>query len=175
MNASQCSTLASMPQLDVYYHSNDTHLEVWDAKQQEVQSACRVAPTNSQEVAQVLTVLTTHWCRFAVKGGGHARNADDSVSVGGVTVDMVNMKSVQVSDDRTQAKLGSGHVLYTLYSALEAYNLSTTGGRVADVGLGGFALGGGVSNFSPKYGLAVDNVLEYEVRNPTKILLMRND
>lgn len=108
-------------------------------------------------------MLVDNWCRFAVKGGGHARNADDSISVGGVTIDMRNMKSIDVSPDRNSARLGSGNVLYTLYHGLEAYNLTTTGGRVADVGLGGYALGGGISNLSPRYGLAVDNVLEYEV------------
>lgn len=103
------------------------------------------------------------WCSFAVKGGGHARNADDSVSIGGVTIDMGSMKSIEVAPDRASARLGSGHVLYTIYHGLEAYNLTTTGGRVADVGLGGYALGGGISNIAPKYGLAVDNVFEYEV------------
>jgi FAD/FMN-containing dehydrogenase len=158
--------------LEVHYPANDTEFQVWDAKQQEVSSACRVVPTTSSQVAEILTVLTDSWCRFAVKGGGHARNADDSVSVGGVTVDLVRMKSLELSDDRTRARLGSGHVLHTLYSGLEAYNLSAIGGRVADVGLGGYALGGGISNFSPKYGLAVDNVFEYEVSSAAPSILI---
>jgi hypothetical protein len=36
-----------------------------------------------------------------VKGGGHARGPDDSVSVGGVTIDMQKMRSIDVSADRT--------------------------------------------------------------------------
>jgi FAD/FMN-containing dehydrogenase len=104
-----------------------------------------------------------NWCRFAVKGGGHARNPDDSVSVGGVTIDMVNFKSIDISPTQDRAKVGSGHTLYSLYTGLEAHNLSALGGRVADVGLGGYALGGGISNWSPKYGLSVDNIFEYEV------------
>lgn len=107
--------------------------------------------------------MINHWCRFAVKGGGHARNPDDSVSVGGVTIDMHLMKFLEVAPDQNTVILGSGHVLYTMYHGLEAFNLTTIGGRVADVGLGGYALGGGISNLSPKYGLAVDNILEYEV------------
>ena len=85
------------------------------------------------------------------------------MSIGGVTIDLVRMKSVELSPEHGSARVGAGHILHTLYSGLEAYNLSTTGGRVADVGLGGYALGGGISNLSPKYGLAVDNILEYEV------------
>lgn len=98
-----------------------------------------------------------------MKSGGHARKPDDSVSVGGVTIDLHLMKSIKVSRDRKTVRLGSGHVLYTMYHGLEAFNLTSIGGRVADVGLGGYALGGGVSNLSPKYGLAVDNIYEYEV------------
>ena len=111
----------------------------------------------------ILRIILDTSCRFAVKGGGHARDADDSISVGGVTIDMQRMRSIEVSSDRSSAKLGSGHVLYSLFEGLERYNLSTVGGRVADVGLGGFALGGGFSRLSATYGLAMDNVLEYEV------------
>ncbi|KAJ5778582.1 hypothetical protein N7520_001828 [Penicillium odoratum] len=58
-----------------------------------------------------------------------------------------------------------------MYHGLEEFNLTTTGGRVADVGLGGYALGGGVSNLSPKYGLAVDNILEYEIVLPNAAIV----
>ncbi|KAJ5632209.1 hypothetical protein N7490_008548 [Penicillium lividum] len=145
--------------------------KVWDAKQQENQSACCVEPSNAQDVSKILRILVDHWCRFAVKGGGHARNPDDSVSVGGVTIDMHLMRSLQVAPDQKTVKLGSGHVLYTMYHGLEAFNLTTTGGRVADVGLGGYALGGGISNLSPKYGLAVDNILEYEIVLPNSTIV----
>lgn len=137
---------------------------VWDQKQQEVISACRVTPNSAQEVASILQTLVNNSCRFAVKSGGHARNPDDSVSVEGVTIDLVRMKSLEPSSDRETVRLGAGNTLYTIYSGLEQYNLSTIGGRVADVGLGGYALGGGLSDASPKYGLAVDNIFEYEVR-----------
>ena len=147
-----------------YLHNGaDGNLTVWDAKHQDVQSACRVTPSSSQDVSKILSVLVDHWCRFAVKGGGHARSPDDSVSVGSVTIDMHLVRSIQVARDRIRVRLGSGHVLYTMYHGLEAFNLTSIGGRVADVGLSGYALGEGVSNLSPKYGLAVDNTYEYEV------------
>jgi hypothetical protein len=90
------------------------------------------------------------------------------------------MRSIQVGRDRRTVRLGSGHVLYTMYHGLEAFNLTSIGGRVADVELGGYALGGGISNLSPKYGLAVDNIYEYEVcvayakqRQPVRVLADR--
>lgn len=73
------------------------------------------------------------------------------------------MKSVEFLENESWAKVGAGHTLGSLYEALEARNLSFVGGRTADVGVGGYLLGGGLSNWSPKYGLAVDNILAYEV------------
>lgn len=159
----QCNELLSTYGSAVHLPNNDTNFIVWDAKQQEVRSACRVTPTSSQQVSEIIDRLTIHWCRFAVKSGSHARNANDSVSAGGVTIDLVDMKSVEMLKDPSWAKVGAGHVLGSLYTSLEAKNLSFVGGRAADVGLGGYLLGGGLSNWSPKYGLALDNILEYEV------------
>ena len=102
-------------------------------------------------------------CRFAVKGGGHAREKDDSNSVGGVTIDLQQMQSVEISSDRNKVSLGAGHTLVSAYTALEKEGLTFIGGRAASVGIAGFTLGGGFSNVSPRYGLAMDNVFEYEV------------
>lgn len=165
LTASQCRQLATRLGAGVHAPGNGEGFIVWDQKQQEVQSACRVEPQTTGDVAFIMKTVVDHSCRFAVKSGGHARNADDSVSDGGVTIDLVRLKALEVAADYQSVRLGAGHILYTLYSGLEQYNLSTTGGRVADVGLGGYALGGGLSNFSPKYGLAVDNIFEYEVCN----------
>lgn len=146
------------------YFPGNANLTVWDAKQQEAHSACRVLPTSAEDVSTILRITQDTSCRFAVKSGGHARDPDDSISVGGVTIDMQQMRSLEVSTDQAVVKLGSGHVLQSVYQGLEKHNLTTLGGRVADVGLGGFTLGGGFSRLSAMYGLAKDNVFEYEVR-----------
>lgn len=117
----------------------------------------------SEDVAYIPDKVVLRSCNFVVKIGGHACNRDDSVSVGDVTVDLVDIKSIEVSPDKTSARVGTGNVLFTSYSGLEQYGLSTSGCRIADVGLGGFALGGGIFNFYPRYGLAADNILQYEV------------
>ena len=120
-------------------------------------------PLTTDEVAEALSIILERSCRFSVKSGGHARYPDDSISVGGVTIDLQRMRSLELSTDRSTVKLGAGHVLYSMYHGLENYNLTSLGGRTADVGLGGYTLGGGLSSLAPKYGLAMDNVFEYEV------------
>ncbi|KAF7936660.1 uncharacterized protein EAE97_008026 [Botrytis byssoidea] len=50
-----------------------------------------------------------------------------------------------------------------VYSVLDSLGLATSGGRVADVGVGGLTTGGGISFFSAREGLVCDNVENYEV------------
>ena len=138
---------------------------MWDAKQQQVQSACRVRPTSTEAVSVMLSIILEESCNFAVKSGGHAQHADDSVSVHGVTIDLETMRAIEISPDQKTVKLGTGHKLHSMYAGLEKHGLTTLGGRASDVGLGGYVLGGGLSHLSPVYGLAMDNVFEYEVCN----------
>jgi hypothetical protein len=42
--------------------------------------------------------------------------------------------------------------------------LTVVGGRVADIGVGGLTLRGGVSYFSGRYGWAYDNATNYQVK-----------
>lgn len=161
----QCAELDDIfgPASALHYPSTDTTFTIWDAKQAEVTPACRVEPSSTSDVAQVLSILTRNSCTFAIKGGGHSRAVDASNSVGGVTVDMNKLDAIEVAADRESARLGAGLTLLQAYRGLEPLGLSNVGGRVSSVGVAGYTMGGGFSNLSPKMGLAVDNVLEFEV------------
>ena len=73
------------------------------------------------------------------------------------------MKQLDVSADRSYVSVGPGNLWYDVYSGLEGKNLAVVGGRVADIGVGGLTLGGGISFFTGKRGWACDNVLAYEM------------
>ncbi|UQC79449.1 FAD binding domain-containing protein [Colletotrichum lupini] len=164
--SSGCSQACSQLMVEfgsaVHLGNNDSSFAIWDMKQQEVVPACRVEPTTASQVSRVVAITVANWCRFAIKGGGHMTNLDASNSVGGITIDLHLMDHVEISEDRTKANLGPGHVLRDAYLALEKHNLTMVGGRTADVGLPGFTIGGGLSDLGPQYGLAVDNVWEYQ-------------
>ncbi|KAJ5504756.1 FAD linked oxidase N-terminal [Penicillium fimorum] len=142
-----CGQLSTFFGSAVHYPDSDD-FTIWDAKQQEVHPSCRVEPSSASDVA---------------KGGGHSRNAGDSNSIGGVTVDLDLLSDIEVLDNGNKARVGGGATSVRVYHALESRNLSFVGGRVGSVGMGGFTLGGGTSPFSNKYGWALDNVFEYEV------------
>ncbi|KAM0550275.1 hypothetical protein ACHAPJ_008945 [Fusarium lateritium] len=149
------------------YPSDDPNFSLWDEKQNDLNPFCRLVPSSAHDVARALKILVDNNCQFAIKSGGHSPVTGASNSDGGVTIDMSRLDKVQVNEDHTRADVGPGAVLGQVYSTLESYNLTFVGGRVADVGVGGFTLGGGVSNLTPQYGLAVDNVFEYEVQDIT--------
>ncbi|KAK2616602.1 hypothetical protein QQS21_000425 [Conoideocrella luteorostrata] len=147
----------------LYYPYKDTDFSIWDQKQNSVQPACRVEPSSTTEVVRIIEILTNNWCRFAIKGGGHSPQIDASNSVGGVTIDMIRINHVRVNKEQLTTHVGPGATLGKVYTHVEQHNLTFVGGRVADVGIAGFSLGGGISNLSPQYGMAVDNIFEYEV------------
>jgi len=86
--------------------------------------------------------VTEEGCHFAVKSGGHARDAGFSNADGGVTIDLIRMGRVDLSKDKKSVKVGAGARWLDVYSSLEKDNLTVVGGRVADVGVGGLTLGG---------------------------------
>ncbi|KAH6612421.1 FAD binding domain protein [Boeremia exigua] len=160
--AKACEILAQSFGSRLHYPAND-NATFWDSKQAEVVPACRVEPTGTEEVASVLKTLVQTSCKFAIRSGGHTRERNDANSDGGVTIDLRQIRDVEPSADRSRIRLGTGHVLVSSYRAAESEGLMFLGGRVDSVGVAGFTLGGGLSNFSPRYGLAMDNVFEYEM------------
>lgn len=121
---------------------NQQQSRYWSSQQAETQPVCRVSPSNAVEVAVTLLVTTFLQCPFAVKSGGHAAFEGASNIQGGVTIDLVNLKQVQVSADQSLTHVGAGNRWLDVYSKLDLQHLSVVGGRVADIGVGGLTLGG---------------------------------
>ena len=71
------------------------------------------------------------------------------------------LDEIVVSDDKSTTHVGAGNRWIDVYEYLTPKNLSAVGGRVAEIGVGGLTLGGGISFFSGRYGWAVDSVRNY--------------
>ena len=61
----------------------------------------------------------------------------------GVTIDLGQMKDVEVSADRKTASAGPGCRWGDLYKKLDPMELAVVGGRVDTVGVAGLTIGGG--------------------------------
>ncbi|KAM0290507.1 hypothetical protein ACHAO9_004864 [Fusarium lateritium] len=70
---------------------------------------------------------------------------------------------------------GAGSQMYDVYTYLDKYNRVVVGGGGKSVGLGGYVTGGGHSLLSPRYGLAVDQVLQMTMVTPSGNILTINE
>ena len=68
----------------------------------------------------------------------------------------------------------AGHRMFEIYDAAAIHNAMIVGGEDPDVGLGGYLTGGGHSLISGHYGLAADNILEFEAITPAGDIVALN-
>lgn len=57
-------------------------------------------------------------------------------------IDLVKMDRIAIDDDRKTVHVGPGNRWLAVYAALEPLGVTVVGGRDANVGVGGFLLGG---------------------------------
>ncbi|WEW56587.1 hypothetical protein PRK78_002034 [Emydomyces testavorans] len=150
-------TIVKGPQYDAWREA------FWSKQQSATQPACIFQPADAKQVSIGLLLARFAGCLFAVKSGGHAAFSGSSSIQSGLNIDLSLLSSVTLSSDKKIVKVGAGNRWIDVYKALEPHGLAAIGGRVSDIGVGGFTLGGGISYFSGEYGWACDNVENYEV------------
>lgn len=111
-------------------------------------------------------MLISNNASFAIVSGGHSSNLGASNIHAGITIDLSFLRDVKLVDNASAVVLGPASRWDDVYAALEPHGLTVAGARVADVGVGGFALGGGVSWFANQMGFSCDTVLEFQVVTP---------
>ncbi|KAI4623422.1 hypothetical protein J4E80_003232 [Alternaria sp. BMP 0032] len=122
------------------------------------------------DVSAGLAFAHEHKIRVSIKNTGHDFNGK-SVGQGSLGIWTHNLNSIQPIHNYSQPwhkgpamKLGAGVRGYEAYKGAHDAGLRVVGGDCATVGIaGGFLQGGGHSPLSGVYGMASDNVLEWEV------------
>ncbi|KAJ2926477.1 hypothetical protein H1R20_g10614, partial [Candolleomyces eurysporus] len=128
-------------------------------------SACVAEPRSASDVSTILRIIGQTRTPFAVQSGGHATNPEFS-STPGVHISLYSLRSIDYSSTSQTVEIGTGLSWDDVYAALEPQGVSVAGGRVTDVGVGGFALGGGYSWKTNQHGLAIDTVTAFELVKP---------
>ena len=100
---------------------------------------------------------------FAVRSGGHSPNPGWAGVDSGILIDLSKLNSMSISKDTKTFSVGPGARWGQVYEFLDPYNVTAVGGRVAQVGVGGLLLGGGISFWTGEFGLAADKVASFEV------------
>jgi hypothetical protein len=120
-------------------------------------------PNSAEEVSRGLKVLVHFSIDFSVRSGGHTTYPGASSSDGGVLISLERLNVLSLSADKTVVSIGPGNRWGAVYTYLKPFNLATVGGRIHEVGVGGFLTGGGNGFYSGTHGLGCDNVKSLEV------------
>ncbi|ORY59306.1 uncharacterized protein BCR38DRAFT_399620 [Pseudomassariella vexata] len=143
-----------------------------------LQPYCIVQPRSTREVSTVLKTLKVtsaagNW-DIAVRSGGHS-DYDNNAVARGVTIDLGNFNATTLNSTKSYqwagksvltksiASIRPGARWGSVYSYLEQFGLSVTGGRSSHVGVGGLLVSGGASYHTQLWGLSADNIVNYEV------------
>ncbi|KAK0199350.1 FAD-binding domain-containing protein [Desarmillaria ectypa] len=167
LNACQQIAVNVSSATDVYYPGSLSYIA--DNKHYAISSSlaseCSVEPGSAEDVSIILDILSKTNTTFGVKGGGHATNPGFS-STTDVQIAMTRFNEVTYDAATQTAVIGAGNIWDDVYKVLDAQGANVLGARVTGVGVAGFTLGGGYSWLSNQYGLAIDNVVSYELVVP---------
>ncbi|KAJ5740974.1 hypothetical protein N7493_000846 [Penicillium malachiteum] len=139
----------------------------YTGEERNLDPGCVFTPTSTADVSDFVKLVASgdiSTPKFAFRCGGHSFFAGAANIDQGVTIDLRSLDSFELSEDQKTASVGGGSIWSdTIYTTLEAYNLTVPGGRIPGVGVGGFTTGGGLNYLGRKIGFSCDNVYGYEV------------
>lgn len=154
----------------------ESMMSYWAQQECEVVPACIVRPQDILELCTTVTLLKQEYDErskqassgevfslFAVRSGGHSPVSGAASIEGGVLINLHHFREVTPSENGTSVVIGAGAKWMDVSTILDKHGLAVVGGRNSAVGVGGLTLGGGLSFFSPQYGLVCSNVLSYEL------------
>ena len=121
-----------------------------------------VKPRTAADVASVVKLARETGSSLAVKSGGHSATGA-SVSDGGVTIDLGDMRAIEVDPAGRTAWVEAGATAAEVTAAVDAHDLVIGFGDTGSVGVGGITTGGGVGYMVRKYGLTIDNLIGAEI------------
>jgi len=98
----------------------------------------------------------------AVRSGGHSF-AGHGVCDDGLVIDLSPMKQVEIDPVRKTVRIEPGIVSGELDLVTQAFRMAVPLGSCPTVGVAGYALGGGESSLTPKFGYGCDSIAGLEV------------
>jgi len=139
----------------------DTARRLWNPAF-ERKPALIVRCAGAADVVRAVSFAGSHALLTAVRGGGHSISGQSGCN-GGLVIDVSPMRAVDVDPLAKQARVEAGALLGQLDREAQAFGLATTAGTVADTGVAGLTLGGGVGRIGRRFGLTCDNLTAVEI------------
>ena len=114
------------------------------------------------DVRRAVSFTAAHGLLTAVRGGGHSVSGQSGCD-GGLVIDVSPMRAVEVDPLARVARVEAGALLGQIDRETLAFGLVTPVGTVADTGVAGLTLGGGVGRIGRRVGLTCDNLTAAEL------------
>ncbi|KAF8161975.1 hypothetical protein K438DRAFT_1909861 [Mycena galopus ATCC 62051] len=112
---------------------------------------------------------------MSIKGGGHIAPPGFS-STTGLLVDMKLFQQVNYNAETQTVDIGPGRLWQDVYKILPLDRTVAGASSCPGVGVAGFNLGGGYSNKTNQFGLAIDNIQSIDVVVPSgEVLTVSNN
>ncbi|KAF5000212.1 hypothetical protein FGRMN_1933 [Fusarium graminum] len=141
-------------------------IEYWSTALREIKPACVVTAKSASDVSVAVTILNKYPdVKFAAKSGGHDPNPGHATAGDGVLISLNEMVGATYDSAKKVAYVKPGGEWNDVISALDKQGVVIAGGRLGLVGVGGLLTQGGISFLSAQYGLAADNIVEWEMVN----------
>jgi FAD/FMN-containing dehydrogenase len=141
--------------------------EGWDDARRSWNLAVDQRPTavvfaeSAEDVVAAVRYAVQRGLRIAFQGGGH--NTGPIAWDGVLLLRTHRMRGIEIDAAGLRARVEAGVLSDELTTAAAAHGLVFLAGTSPDVGVVGYAVGGGLSWFGRKYGLAANSILAAEV------------
>jgi FAD/FMN-containing dehydrogenase len=127
-------------------------------KRPEIVAMCN----GTADVIDAVNFARVNGLRVAIRGGAHGVAGNGSID-GGMMINLSRMDSARVDRAAGTIRVGGGATWGAADREAQAFGLVTPGGIVADTGVAGLTLGGGIGWVRNKYDLSCDNLLSADV------------
>jgi hypothetical protein len=117
---------------------------------------------NQKDVLLAVEFGRRHGLLTAVRSGGHSF-AGHGVCDDGLVIDLSPMKRVEIDPAHEKIRIEPGIVAGELDCLTQSFRRAVPLGSCATVGVAGYALGGGESSLTPKFGYGCDSIVGLEV------------
>jgi FAD/FMN-containing dehydrogenase len=125
--------------------------------------AAVVLPQSADDVARIVDFARERRLRVAPQGTGHSAATLEDRLGGSLLLRTDRMRAVQIDPDSRRARVEAGALWIDVTTPAAEHGLAALAGSSPDVGVVGYTLGGGISWFSRRYGLAANHVTAIEV------------
>ncbi|KAF5658404.1 6-hydroxy-D-nicotine oxidase [Fusarium circinatum] len=126
---------------------------------------CVIQPEHESHVRIIVKRAKEVGLPIRIKNGGHSYAGFSAIN-NGISIDLVNMKRVDLDKDKMTITMDAGALWAHAYHELindHHDQLVINGGRCPSVGVSGFTLGGGLAPFTRSFGLGSDTLLEARI------------